>query len=726
MSKKEDLPPLLEFEITGDLLYCLTLIAQRSSKGHSGKSLTAGLPLINNKLTVDLFFRALDRVHMEGELFEKPLSEISKDFLPCIFLLSNERACYVEKITPEGFWIAQEQSKAGVFVSHEEMEKAYSGYCIFLKPIISPRQHGKTKTYRDHWLWGTLYKFRSLYYQVIIVSFLTNVFSLLIPLYSMNVYDRVVPNNSFSTLWVLSIGILVVAGFDFILRVVKGHFVDTAGKSSDIILSSKLLERILGMQLSDRTLSVGELASHVKDLEIIREFFSSVTLVSLIDIPFAILFLMLITFIGGIWFLVVAVSLIVLLLFFSWVMHHMIAQHTQESFQTSNRKSGFLVETILGIETIKAFCAEGKTQHYWENLNEKHALSYKKTNFFSSLAITFMQNISSLNYVFFVILGVYLIAQRQLTMGGLIACTILGSRVITPFSQAISLLMRLNSAILAYQSIEKIMSLRLERSTERGYFPKEDIKGHITFKNVSFKYPDQAIEALHDINFTINPKDKVAVLGKIGSGKTTLEKIMMGFYAPTSGHVLIDDIDFRQIDPADFRPNVGYLSQDVYLFSGTLLENVVFGHGYVTPHEIEKALVISGVIHFIKHHPQGVHMQVGEGGRFLSGGQRQSVGIARAILHDPELLIFDEPTTMMDQQSERWFLSKFQEYIVNKTVILVSHDPAVLSLATKILLIDDGRIRFYGSKDEFVQKIRQEEIARQETSSSTTSPTPIQ
>jgi ATP-binding cassette subfamily C protein LapB len=527
----------------------------------------------------------------------------------------------------------------------------------------------------------------------------------------MNVYDRVVPNSTFSTLWVLSIGIITVLLFDFVLKVIKSHFVDTASKSADIVLSSNLLEKILGMQLSDRTLSVGALANHVKELETIREFFSSVTLLSFIDIPFAILFLALITYIGGMWFLVASIAFIALSILSSWLMQQAVSRHTEQSFKTTNRKSGFMIETILGLETIKAFGAEGKTQHYWENLSQHHATHYQHSNFFTSLAINLIQMVTNLNYVIFVIMGVYLISTQNLTMGGLIACSILGTRVITPFSQAISLMMRMNQVLLAYKTINQIMQLQTERTSDRNYYPKHELEGAIAFKNVSFTYPGHPVQTLSDVSFSIEPKDKLAILGKIGSGKTTIEKLLLGFYAPTSGSIMVDNIDHRQIDPADLRSQMGYVSQDIYLFSGTVLENIILGEGNFTPKEIQNAIIQSGAINFIKHHPQGVNMQVGEGGRFLSGGQKQTLGIARAILHNPPFLIFDEPTTMMDQQSEHWFLTHFQQLVQDKTFIVISHNPKLLSLANKVLYLDEGRVKFYGTKASFIEMIKRAEFA---------------
>jgi ATP-binding cassette subfamily C protein LapB len=693
-----------------DLLFCLTHLAKRQGKAHSPRSLTAGLPLEEGMLTPILFIRALKRLQLQGMVFKKPLSEITDNYVPCVLLMNEGAACYIEKVDKQGIWIAAKDSNEPRMVSTQKLEEAYAGYCIFFKPATAEAQISSDGPIEQHWLWGTLYKLRPIYYQVILASFLTNIFALLVPLYSMNVYDRVISNNTFSTLWVLSIGIIVVLLFDFVLKVVKSHFVDTASKNADIVLSSNLLEKILGMQLSDRTLSVGALANHVKELETIREFFSSVTLLSFIDMPFALLFLVLITYLGGEWFLIASIVFIFLSLVSSWLMQQAVSKHAEQSFKTSNRKSGFMIETILGLETIKAFGAEGKTQHYWEHLSEHHATSYKHSNFFTSLAINLIQMVTNLNYVIFVILGVYLISVQQLTMGGLIACSILGTRVITPFSQAISLMMRMNQVMLAYKTIDQIMNLKMERTSDRSYFPKHELTGSVVFKGVSFSYPGHPLQALNDVSFAIEPKDKVALLGKIGSGKTTIEKLILGFYAPTSGNIMVDGIDLRQIDPADIRAQIGYVSQDIYLFSGTVLENIILGEGNFTPKEIENAIVQSGAINFIKNHPQGVNMQVGEGGRYLSGGQKQTLGIARAILHNPSFLIFDEPTTMMDQQSEHWFLTHFHRFIEDKTFIVISHNPNLLALATKVLYLDEGKVRFFGTKEEFVSLIQKNEI----------------
>lgn len=705
-----------ELLITTDLMFCLLHLAKVQGKGHSKRSLTAGIPLEKNKLKPDLFLRALPRISLKGTILPEPLIEIKDHLIPCILLLKDEKACYVTRQTETGFWIAQnhelsDQNNTELFIATEEMRKVYSGYALFFKPLDSETKEKSpnlSPSFKEHWLWGTLYKLRPLYYQVMIASFLTNIFALMIPLFSLNVYDRVVPNNTFSTLWVLSIGMGIVLIFDFILKVIKSHFVDTASKNADIVLSSRLLEKILGVHLSDRTLSVGELASNVKELEVIREFFSSVTLLTLIDIPFAIIFLALITYIGGIWFFITTIVFITMMVITSWMMHNIISQHVMEGFKTTNKKSGFLIETILGLETIKAFCAEGKSQHYWERLSEQNATNYRQSNFFSSLAINFMQSITNLNYVVFVIIGVYLISTRDLTMGGLIACTILGGRVIAPFAQAVTLLMRLNNVMMSYRAIDKLMSLSTERSSDRTYFPKHELLGNITFKNLSFKYADEGEQVLRDVSFQIDPLDKVAIVGKIGSGKTTLEKLIMGFYSPQSGSILFDGINAQQIDPADLRGHIGYVSQDIYLFSGTILENIMLGGGSFSPKEIEQAIVLSGTLAFIQNHPQGVNMQVGEGGRFLSGGQKQSIAIARAILHNPPILILDEPTSMMDQQSELNFLVHFKKFIDDKTVLFITHNPNLLSLANKILLLDAGKVMFYGDKQVFLEKIKQD------------------
>lgn len=692
----------LKQRMGNDLLFCLEYLAKLHGFAYSRRALTEALPLGKEGLNPILFLRALKRIQLAGEIFQKPLVELTKEFLPCIVLLKSGQAWYVEKRTPKGFWVVNEQNPEGKTVSSKELNALYEGHCILLKPA-TPEE---SQTFHDHWLWGTLYKMRSLYSRVLWAAFFTNVLSMLIPLYAMNVYDRVISHNSFDTLWVLSIGIMAVLVFDFILKVLKSHFVDVATKNADIVLSSSLFERILGLDLTKKKFTVGSLSSHVRELETIREFCSSLTLLTFVEVPFAVMFLMIITWIGGEWYLVISLLMIAFIILTGWIMQKVVSHYVFPSFGVTVQKSSFMVESIVGMETIRAFGAQGEKQADWEIMNHRSAALSQYANFFSSIALNLGQFFGSLNYIVFIIVGVYLIAEHQLTMGGLIGCSILGSRALQPFITASALLLRLNQAIMAYKAINTLMNHDEERGKNQRYFTKPTLTGNITFNKVAFSYPNQEVPALKEVSLTLNPKDKLVIMGRMGSGKTTLQKLLLGFYKPLTGEILLDGLDSRQIDPADIRSQIGYVSQDIYLFSGTILENIILGHRRnFNPEQVEKALVLSGAIHFIRNHPKGLNMQVGEGGNLLSGGQRQTIGIARAILQDYPILVFDEPTTMMDQGSEQWFLNNFKTYAQDKTVIIISHNPTMLSISNKMLILEAGEVRYFGDSQEFIKVV---------------------
>jgi ATP-binding cassette subfamily C protein LapB len=689
--------------IKTNLHFCLIHLAKMNNISFSEKSLVAGLPIKNNKMEPLHFLRALKRLQLKGHITQKTLREIRHVALPVILILKNDTACIVEKIESEKWFIRTSDGKLTAFDT-ATLFPLYTLHCIEIEKHITEKNEALTLL-KDNWLFSALCDMKSIYYRVILASFFTNLLGLLVPLFSMNVYDRVVPNYALDTLWVLSIGIILSLVFDFVLKIIKTHYVDIAGKKVDENLSSKLLEKILGTSLNNRGTSIGALSNHVKELETIREFFSSVTLMAVVDFPFAILFLAIITLVGGVWFLVISLLGIAITLIFSWILQHIISQYAANGFATATQKNAFLVETIMGLETIKAFRAEGKVQKDWEDISAKHSEYGSYSNFFSSMAMNLSGTLNNIIYVVFVIVGVFHIYSQQLSMGGLIACTILGSRAIQPFASAVNVILRLNYVLIAYRAINTIMSMSFERSEQQTYFPKKEYQGAITFKDVVFAYGGQENKALNNVSFHIQPGDHVAVIGKIGSGKTTLQKLMLGFYKPESGSILYDTMDLHQLDPHDVRDNIGYLSQDIYLFSGSILDNITLGRQNVSPESLEKALTYSGAIHFIKKHPLGLNMPVGEGGRFLSGGQKQIVGITRAMLNDPSILLFDEPTTMMDQQSEAEFIHNFKAYIDNKTFIFVSHNPSMLQLATKILFIEDGYSKFFGSTEDFVKLI---------------------
>jgi len=548
----------------------------------------------------------------------------------------------------------------------------------------------------------TLKVFSSIYTQVVLSSALINLFLLAGTLYAMNIYDRVLPNKAFDTLLVLSIGIFVIYFFDFALRMIRGYFVDIAGKNMDVLLGSFLYQRILGLQFIHRPASAGGLAHYLKEFEGVREFFSSTTIVTLVDIPFAILFLIAIAMIS-ISMVMVPITAIVLILIISFAMQPAMKGSVKNLLSQMEYKHGILMESLSGLETVKSMNAEGRMLHKWEESVSGAALAANRVYYMSLLssnAIFFIQNAA---YVFLIVIGVYEVAAGTLSVGGLIAATILTTRAIASMGSVVGLTARFNQAYASLKLLDLIVNLPAERPPSMRYIHRNIFEGEIDFIDVEFAYPGQKLKALRNLSFKIKAREKVALIGRMGSGKTTIEKLLLGLYYPNSGTILIDGIDMRQLDPVEIRSSIGYVSQEIFLFRGTVRDNIAIGNVTADDQQILRASKLAGVDDFVRQHPMGYDMPIGEGGSGLSGGQRQSIAIARALLHDPSILVLDEPSASMDPESEFLLIKRLEEHIPEKTLIVVTHRNSVLSLVDRIIVIDQGRIAADGPRDKILE-----------------------
>lgn len=525
----------------------------------------------------------------------------------------------------------------------------------------------------------------------------------------MNVYDRVVPNNAIETLWVLSLGIFIVLIFDFLLKMLRGYFVDAAGKVADIKLASRIFEHVMNMRMASRPRSAGAFASNLREFETLRDFFTSATLASLVDLPFLALFVAIIWMIGGV-VAVVPLLGIPLVIGAGLLVQIPLDRAVRRTFKEASQKHGVLVEAINGLETIKAVGAEGRMQRAWENFVMATAESANQSRLLSALTVHFAGLVSNLVYVGVIIVGVYEIAAGRLTMGGLIACSILAGRAMAPLGQVAAVLTRYHQAKTALDTLNGIMRLPSERPVERVFVHRPLLKGAIEFKNVTFTYPGQKLAALNDISFRVAPGERVGLIGRVGSGKSTVEKLILGLYEPDTGSVLIDGTDIRQIDPADLRRNIGCVPQDVVLFQGSIRENITLGAPFVDDAAVLRAARIAGVEDFVSRHPLGYDLNVGERGEALSGGQRQSIAIARALLLDPPILVFDEPTSAMDNGAESRFMQRIARELPGKTLLLVTHRASLLALVERLIVMDNGRIVADGPKDKVLKALASGQI----------------
>lgn len=688
------------------LLDCLVILTKLNNRPFSHESLRAGLPLVDHQLTPNIFPRAAERAGFYAKVVKRSLKRISSLVLPAILIFNDKSACILQKIYPDQTAdVIFPEVEQPVRKSLNDLQKSYGGYAIFLQPVTEfdsrtedPKKPA-SKASKSSWFWGTFWRYRSIYTEVLIASLLINIFTLVSPLFIMNVYDRVVPNNAEITLWVLSIGVMVIYLFDFSFRLLRAYFIDLCAKRADVLMASTLFQRVLGMQLQHKPVSVGGFVNNLREFDMVRDFFTSATLVSVIDLPFIFLFLALIWFIGGdiVWAPLIAIPVVFIWAYF---LEKPLHESVKKAMQGSTQKYAILVESVTGLETLKCLRAEGQVQHKWEQFTANTATYGLRSRFFSNLVTNFTYYIQQFVAVTVIIIGVYLIHANKLTLGGLIACNILASRTLAPLTSMASLSTRFQQAKEALQALNNIVDLPQERPLTTQFIHRPDLKGNVQFQDVIFQYPLQKNLALKGISFKIQAGERVAFVGRVGSGKSTIQKLLLALHAPQKGTILLDDVDIRQIDPTDLRRNIGYVPQEFLLFYGNVRENIAMSLPWATDEAIIAAAKLAGVDSFVSHHPLGYGLIVGERGEGLSGGQRQAIAMARAVLTDPPILILDEPTSAMDPTTEQELLGRLKDYLKNKTLLLVTHRPSLLTLVDRIIVVDDGRIVLDDKKEK--------------------------
>ncbi|QPH91556.1 type I secretion system permease/ATPase [Campylobacter concisus] len=705
-------------KIKDELLQCLVIFTKLHNNPYSADALTIGLPvkdgeeieLFSLKSSKSLFSRAASRAGFASTLVRKDLDKISPLVLPCILMLRGKKACILQSFSEDKKManiITPDLSTGTSTIETSKLKDEYLGYAYYLKREFVPEDTSSTKLIdagNDHWFWGTLKRSKKIYFDVVIASFIINLFVLASPLFTMNVYDRVVPNNAVETLWVLALGVSVVYGIDLFLKFVRSYFLEIAGKKSDIIMSSILFERVMDMKFSNKPKSVGSFASNLKEFDTVRNFFSSASLAAIVDLPFALIFLIVTYFIGS-YLVLVPIVIMIAILCYTFFIKDPLQNAIKSTFEASAMKNGILIESLSSLETIKTLGASGHVQWNWEEATGEIANRSIKSKIITTSITTVTSFLVQLNTIAIIVLGVYMIQDTHLTMGGLIAAVMLSSRAIAPMGQVASLAANFEQTKTAYQSLSKIMQMPVERPEGKKFVRRNSFDGKIEFKNVSFTYPDTTKGSLDRINFVIQPGEKVGIIGRNGSGKTTLQKIILGLYAPTEGSVLIDGIDINQIDPADLRRNIGYVPQDVVLFKGTVRENIVQKAPYVDDMQIIKAAKVSGVDEYVNAHPLGFDMPVFERGDGISGGQRQSIAVARAFLLDSPIILLDEPTNSLDNTVESKLKANLKVNTVNKTMILVTHRTSMLDLVDRLIVMDNGKILLDGPRDEVLARL---------------------
>lgn len=550
----------------------------------------------------------------------------------------------------------------------------------------------------NHWLFGPLRDNAKIYGQTVLAAGIVNLLGLVSSFFIMTVYDRVLPNQAIESLIALTIGVVLAHIFDFLLKSLRGYFIDIAGQRLDATVGASVFDNLMSMRLDARRGATGAIAGLVKEFENLRDFFSSATLVAIVDLPFIFLFIATIALIGG---PIAIIPLIGVLMAIASgvIIQPLIMKRTQQAMAEGHHKNAVLIETLGGLETIKSVKADGLMRARWRSGVARHAKISAIGRFLNQFAVNASGFAQQASQVGVVVIGVFLVGANEITTGALIASVILTGRAMGPLGQVASLLSRVNGALASYKSLNTLMTAQSETDATRQYLSRPSLQGKIEFRDVSFAYPGETTKALDDVAFTIEPGERVAILGKNGSGKSTIVRQITGVYQPTEGSVLVDDTDIRQLRPADLRANIGAVLQDVCLFSGSVRENIALGLDNVSDDDILAAAKIAGVHDFVGATAGGYDLHLSERGEGLSGGQRQAIALARALAPKPSILLLDEPSSALDAQAEAALIAKLHHATRGRTLLVVTHRMSMVRLVDRIIVLDRGRVLVDGPRD---------------------------
>jgi ATP-binding cassette, subfamily C, bacterial LapB len=674
------------------LLTSFSLLLQHYGITKSEEVLVAGLP-IKERITPELLIRVADSNGCRATVKQRGLQEISDLLLPVLLELRDQQACvFLKRLDDKrAVVLLPETGMQEIVVDLADLRDEYAGHCYFVKPDLKPDERSgiEVKTAPGHWFWSTLWRYKSYYLEAGLAALLINILALAGTFFTMNVYDRVISNQAYVTLWTLAIGVTIALTFEFVARILRGWLIDNAGKKADLVLGAKVFRQALMSRLEYRAASAGSFANNLREFESLRDFVTSLTLVAITDLPFLFLFIWVISLIAGplFWVPLLAIPVMVIV---AGLAQFPLSRYVNENMRESSMKHGLLVEAVEGGETVKALRAEGFMQGKYEMSSAVTARTAMKSRLVTSFVLNFAYVVQSLCTVIMVVWGVYIIGEGKLTMGALIGAVILLGRAMAPISSLTGLAVRFQQARTALGMLNKVMATPTDREEGRNYLHKPKLTGNLATKELAFSYGQDLPLAINGVDLQIAPGERIAILGRIGSGKSTLLKLLSGLYRAQKGSVIADGVDIQQIEPADLRRNVLYVSQEARLFYGTLRENLKAGNPRADDDMMVKVATAFGVNNFAASHPRGYDMMIGEQGVGLSGGQRQAVALARAVLTNPAVLLLDEPTSAMDNGSEQVVMQALMQFGQDKTVIFVTHKLQLLNFVERVIVIDAG------------------------------------
>jgi len=704
------------------LINALMVIVEMHHLDVTREQILSGLPVdpqkpklfdLNPKNAHSLFTRAAEKAGFKSQLAKKPLRKISSAILPAILLLGEDRVCILldfdEDMEYAQIYIPGKIRHEG-WIKIDTLEEEYIGSLFLLKRELSFDIEEKLEKMREdtsakHWFWSTLSRTKKIYIDIIIGSFLINLFILALPLYLRNIYDRVIPNTAFDTMWVLTFAIITVFILEALLKFLRNYFMEIAAKKSDVIMSSLIFERVLDMKLNNQTASLGKFSSKLKQYGNIRNFMASSVVTTVIDIPFSILFLFVIYWIAGdiVFIPLITIALVVL---YALIMKNTIRKSIIETNRAMSVKDSILFESLNAIETMKAFNYSSVMQWKMEDAIGDISQKSLKSRMLNGSITTVTTLMIRVQTVAVIVASVYMIHSGELTTGGLLVAYILSSRAVNPVGKLVALILRYNKAVSGFKVLDKLMNMPVEHPKDKAFISAKGIKGKIEFINVDFAYPQANQNVLRDISFKVEAGEHVAIMGKMGSSKSTIHNLLMGFYEPKQGLILVDDVEINQYALSEYRKHIAYVPQEVLLIQGKINENIALKHPGIDSHAIVEAAKISGAIHYINKNPEGFNMKIRERGQNISGGQRQSIGIARAFLEDFAIALLDEPTSHLDDESERIAIEGIRKKIAGKTALIITHKNSLLPLVDRIIWMKNGKIVYDGKKEEVLQNLR--------------------
>ncbi|HFC05599.1 MAG TPA: type I secretion system permease/ATPase [Rhizobiales bacterium] len=682
------------------------------------QALLHGLPLQNGVLAFETLDQAAERAGLKLSPWQQPVNGLTNSCCPLLAISHKSRQAWViNQISEVDGNLVAEYVLSDGSVGQKNLKQLLAEKDV---EVFIARRSKSTDSRTDeipiaknpHWFWSALKINRGIYGHIIVATLVVNLLALAVPLVTMNIYDRVVANAAFTTLWTLAIGAGLAALFDLALRTIRAIMIDRASARSDVMLANRIFARLLGGRLRGRQSSVGVQANTLREFESLREFFNSATIAALGDLPFLALFLTVMYVISGP-LVIIPLIAVPIVLTIGYLSQRKLDRIISQSFMEAAQKNAVVVESLAGIETIKSLAAESWAASHWERSVASHLRHSLKSRFLMSISANLVMFATSLTTIALLVFGVYEVTAGTITPGAMFAATIINGRIMGPLGQLAALLTRLHQARMAFTALRQIVDLPQERTEGTSYLRKEKFDGEIAFDRVKFAYEEEAPDALRDISLSIRPRERVGIIGGVGSGKTTLMKLALGLHRPDDGKVLVDGLPVDQIDPANLRSSIGCLLQDGTLFHGDIRSNITLNAPDASDDQLLQALHISGAIDWIRALPQGLDSHIGERGAGLSGGQKQTLCLARALVRNPDILLLDEPTSNMDGVTEKAFINRLSKTLKGKTLVLITHKPSLLALVDRLIVMERGEILLDGPKADVMERLKKITAERQ-------------